>query len=155
MPPQAEGSSRPHAARPLATPGAQRSRATPEATGSSRPALRPTRRAGPADAGQATVEAVAVLPLLVLVALAIGQVLAARSASSLAGGAAEAAAVAILQNRDPRTAGRDAVPGWPEHRVRIRVDGRRITVRLHPRTILPGLAGRLTATATADAGPAS
>ena len=105
-------------------------------------------------AGQATVETVALLPLLVVVALAVGQALAARSAASVAGGAAEAGAVALLQDRDPETTAREALAGWPRSRAAVRVDGRRVVVRLRPRTVLPGLADLLTATASADAGPA-
>ena len=105
------------------------------------------------DGGQATVEAIAVLPLLVLVALAGGQALAARSASTLAAGAAEAGAVALLQDRDPAAAARAAL-GDPAGRAsRVEVRGRGVRVRVRPRTVVPGVAGLLTANATADAGP--
>ena len=104
-------------------------------------------------AGQATVELVALLPIAALVALAIGQLLAAGSAGELAGNAAEAGAAAILQGADPTAAARDALPGWSHERATVRVDGRRVEVRLRPRVVVPGLAGRLEATATADAGP--
>jgi hypothetical protein len=107
------------------------------------------------SAGQATVELVALLPLAVLVALAIGQLLAAGSARELAGNAAEAGAAAILQGADPTAAARDALPGWSRERATVRVDGRRVEVRLRPRVVAPGLAERLEATATADAGPSS
>ena len=105
------------------------------------------------DSGQATVEAVAVLPLLVLVALAGAQVLAARSAATRAAGAAEAGAVAALQDRDPGAAARAALGEGADHGARVEVQGRRVRVRVRPRTVLPGVAGLLTATATADAGP--
>ena len=110
-------------------------------------------RTGPA--GQATVELVALLPLAVVVALAAGQLLAAGAARELAGNAAEAGAAAMLQGGDARQAARETLPGWSRERAALRVDGRRIRVRLEPRTVLPGLASRLTATATADAGPPS
>jgi hypothetical protein len=105
------------------------------------------------DCGQATVEAVAMLPLLVLVALAAAQGLAARSAASLAGGAAQAGAVAMLQERDPTAAARAALGDPESGAATIRVDGTRVTVRVRPRSVLPAVAGLLTATATADAGP--
>ena len=108
-----------------------------------------------AQSGQATVELVAVLPVLVAVGLATGQLLAAGAARELAGNAAEAGAAAMLQGADARDAARAALPGWSRERAELRVDGRRVRVRLAPRTVLPGLASRLTATAVADAGPGS
>ena len=110
--------------------------------------------AAAAGRGQASVELVALLPLALLVALAAGQVLAAGAARDLAGNAAEAGAMAIVQGGDPRAAARDAVPDWSARRVAVRVHGRRVEVRVRPRALLPGLAGPLTAGASADAGPA-
>jgi hypothetical protein len=103
--------------------------------------------------GQATVELVGILPLAVLVALTIGQALAAGAAHELAGHAAEAGAAAIVQDADPREAAREAVPGWSSGRVEVRVRDRSVRVRLRPRAIVPGLADELVATAVADAGP--
>jgi TRAP-type mannitol/chloroaromatic compound transport system permease large subunit len=105
--------------------------------------------------GQATIETVAMLPLLVLVALALGQVLAARAAATLAAGAAEAGAAALLQDRDAADAARSALGDTPHAQATIRITGRRIHVRVRPRVVLPALAEALAATATADAGPAS
>ena len=76
--------------------------------------------------GQATVELVGLLPLAVLVALAIGQLLAAGAARELAGHAAEAGAVALLQGGDPKAAARDALPGWVHGRANVHVAGRRV-----------------------------
>jgi hypothetical protein len=103
--------------------------------------------------GQASVELVALLPLALAVALAVGQVLAAGAARELAGNAAEAGAMAIVQGEDPRAAARDAIPDWSARRVTVRVVGRSVEVRVRPRAVLPGLAGPLTAGASADAGP--
>lgn len=105
--------------------------------------------------GQASVELVALLPLVVAVALALLQALAAGRASELAGHAAHAGAVAIAQGGDGAAAARAALPGWARSRVRIEVRGTRVRVRLTPRTILPGFAALLSASATADAGPAT
>jgi hypothetical protein len=99
------------------------------------------------------VELVALLPLVAVAGLAAGQVLAAGAARELAGNAAEAGAAAMLQGGDAREAARASLPGWSRERAVLRVDGRRVHVRLVPRTFLPGLASRLAATATADAGP--
>lgn len=107
------------------------------------------------SSGQATVELVGMLPLAVLVALTAGQLLAAGLARELAGHAAEAGAVALVQGLDPRQAARDALPGWSAGRVDVVVRERRVRVRVRPRALVPGLAGELAATATADAGPVS
>ncbi|HSS59403.1 MAG TPA: hypothetical protein VLK59_15425 [Solirubrobacteraceae bacterium] len=111
--------------------------------------MSPARAAG----GQASVELVALLPLAALIALAIGQLLAAGSARELAGNAAEAGAAALLQGGDPTAAARDALPGWSRARTTVQVTGRRVEVHVRPRTVVPLLAERLEATATADAGP--
>jgi hypothetical protein len=111
------------------------------------------RRPGRQEGGQATVELVGLLPLAVLVALVIGQLLAAGAARELAGHAAEAGAVALLQGDDPKAAARDAVPGWADDHVTIAVRERTVRVRLQPISVVPGLADRLTATVVADAGP--
>jgi hypothetical protein len=103
--------------------------------------------------GQATVELVGILPLAVLVALVVGQLLAAGAARELAGNAAEAGAAAILQGGDPKGEARDALPGWSEDRADIRVAGREVRVRLRPLAVIPGVADWLAATVVADAGP--
>jgi nitrogen fixation protein FixH len=106
------------------------------------------------ERGQASVELVALAPLVVAVVLAVAQVLAAGAARELAGHAAEAGAVALLQGADAGAAARHAVPGWSRGRLRVRVEQRRVRVRLRPRAFVPGLAGLLEATGAADAGPA-
>lgn len=116
------------------------------------------RRCGAARAsagGQASVELVALVPLVVAVALGILQALAAGRAAELAGHAAQSAAVAIAQGRDGDAGARGALPGWAKRRVRVEVRGTRVRVRVEPPSLIPGLGERLTATATADAGPAS
>jgi hypothetical protein len=105
--------------------------------------------------GQATVELLALLPLALLVALTIAQYLAAGAARETAGNAAEAAAVAILQGADGTAAARAALPGWSRDRAHVRVTGHRVEVRIRPRAVIPLLANRLDAVASADAGPAT
>jgi pilus assembly protein CpaE len=111
-------------------------------------------RAG-GESGQSIVEFVALLPLFVAVAVAILQTLAAGAAEQYAGHAAQSAAVAVAQGRDGAAAARAALPGWARSRVDVRVVKTRVTVRVTPPSLLPGLGARLRATATADAGPAS
>lgn len=104
------------------------------------------------DHGQASVELVAFAPLLLAVVLAAAQLLAAGAARELAGHAAGAGAIALLQGTDPAAAARDAVPGWSRGRVDVRIEGRRVRVRLRPRSFLPALAGLLESTGEAHAG---
>lgn len=105
------------------------------------------------DDGQATVELVALLPLLLVVGLAAAAFVAAQSAGEQAGQAAQAGAMALLQGGDPRAAARAALPRHAHGT--ITVHGHRVTVRVRPPLPLPGLAGPLTTTATADAGGAT
>jgi hypothetical protein len=106
------------------------------------------------ESGQASIELVMVAPLIVLIVLAAAQLLAAGAAGELADHAAEAAAVAVLQGADPTAAARDAVPGWSRDRMSVRMDGRRVRVRLRPPSPIPALAELLEASREADAGPA-
>ncbi len=106
------------------------------------------------QSGQASVELVAMAPVVVGVALVAAQVLAAGVAGELADHAAGAGAMAILQGADPQRAARDAVPGWSRERIDVRIDGRRVRVRMRPRTIMPLLAGQLEAIGVAHAGSA-
>ncbi len=106
-----------------------------------------------AQRGQASVETVALTPLVVLVVLAAAQLLAAGLARTLAADAARAGAVAMLQERAVRRAARDVVPGWARRGLVVRPAGRVVRVRLRPPGLLPGVAGLLEAHARADAGP--
>jgi hypothetical protein len=106
-----------------------------------------------ADAGQASVELVGALPLVIVVALAAFAVISAHAAGEQAGEAAEAGAIAILQDRDPRAAARAALPAAVRQRTAIVIAGTRVHVRVRPRVPLPGLGDRLAASADADAGP--
>lgn len=113
---------------------------------------RAIRGRGAADAGQAAVELVGLLPLIVAVALGVLQALAAGVAVELAGHAAHSGAVAIAEGRDGASAARAALPGWARSRLRVEVRGARVHVEVTPPSLLPGLGARLTAGATADAG---
>jgi hypothetical protein len=104
-----------------------------------------------AESGQATVELVGLVPLLAAVALAAFTAVAAFAAREQADTAAQAGAVALLQDGDPRAAAREALPEAARERARFTLDGRRITVTVRPR--VPLLARALAARASADAGP--
>ena len=103
--------------------------------------------------GQASIELLALAPLLLAVVLAAAQLLAAGAGRELADHAAEAGAIALLQGTDPAAAARDAVPGWSRGRVEVRIAGRRVRVRLRPRSFLPALARMLESAGEAYAGP--
>ena len=107
------------------------------------------------ERGQAIIELVGAVPLVVAVIFGAGQALAAGLARELADHAAEAAAVAVLQGADPRDAARRAVPGWARERVTVRVGADEIRVRLRPPTVVPGTASLLTASASATTGARS
>ena len=107
----------------------------------------------PAQRGQASVELLGALPLLVALGLAALQLLAVGYASILAGNAAEAGALALAGGSgaaDARAGVREALPGWSRARTRVSVDGGRVTVRLRPPSLLQALAERLEVTADAS-----
>ncbi len=108
------------------------------------------RRAPPRGArGQATVEAIALAPVIIAIGLAILQLLAVGYASVLAGNAAEAGALALAAGTDARAGAKQALPGWSRARARVEVDGGRVEVHLRPPSPLKALADGLEVTATA------
>lgn len=105
-----------------------------------------------AQRGQASVELLGVLPLLIALGLAALQLLAVGYASILAGNAAEAGALALAgasSTAEARAGAREALPGWSRARARVSVAGGRVTVRLRPPSLLKLLAERLEVTAEA------
>ncbi|MDA0174803.1 hypothetical protein OJ998_37230 [Solirubrobacter taibaiensis] len=124
----------------------------------SSPRTDPQARGYAGERGQASIEVIGLLPLIVLLALVGFTVVASFTAHEQAGEAAGAGALALLQGgTDPRAAARDALPKSVRSRATITLSGRRVHVRVRPRTALPipGLATRLTRTAHADAGPST
>jgi hypothetical protein len=95
------------------------------------------------DAGQAAVELIGAAALLAIVGLAAFQILAAGHAAAVADGAAEAAALALANGRDPERAAGAAAPGWPRRAMRVERAGGWVRVTLAPRTPLGILRGRL------------
>lgn len=102
------------------------------------------------ERGQATIELLGALPLLVGLGLALAQLLAVGYAAVLAGSAAEAGGLALAAGADPGASARNALPGWGRTRARVAVADGRVTVRLRPPSLLPALARRLEVESTAS-----
>jgi pilus assembly protein CpaE len=89
--------------------------------------------------GQASVEFLAAVPLVLIVAALAAQALAVGYASVLAGNAAEAAALAVAGGADPQVAARAALPAWSRSRARMTVESGEVHLRLRPPTLLHAL----------------
>src|SRR3954451_13487473 len=101
--------------------------------------------------GQSSVEVVAMLPLVAILAFAVLQVLAAGLAAELADHAAEAGAVAVLEGADPHKAARKAIPDWSGAHVDVSIHGKQVRVRVRPPALVPGVGDLLASTAEAKA----
>jgi hypothetical protein len=110
-------------------------------------------RGAPGERGQAAVELLGALPLVLAVAIAAAQLLALGYSSVLAGNAAEAGALALAGGGDARAAARQALPGWSRARVRLSVDDGEVRVRLQPPTLLRALTGEFEVTGRAAVEP--
>ncbi len=101
--------------------------------------------------GQASVEFVALIAVVAVVVAAVVQFLAAGTAQERASAAAEAGAVALLQDADARAAVEAALGGSIE-RSDFEIEGRHVRVTVRPRSLAPWFGDLLAATARADAG---
>ena len=108
------------------------------------------RPSGTDERGQASVELLALAPVVVAAAMAVLAVLAAGRAREIAATAAQAGAMALLQGADAGDAAREVVPPSHRDRLRIVIRGRSVTVHVRPR--VPVLGEPLTASSTAHAG---
>lgn len=90
------------------------------------------------------------VPLLFALGFVIIAVLASFSAREAAGHAAEAGAIALLQDHDGKAAALKSLSGWPKDKVNVQVKGGRVSVRVSPRLPLRGLSKRLTQTSSTD-----
>ena len=102
-------------------------------------------------AGQASVEMLGATVALLLAGLIAFQLLAAGYAAVMADHAAEAAALALVNGRQPRAAAEQALPGWPARALRVRAEGGRAVVTLVPPSPLAFVRDRLSFTAEATA----
>jgi hypothetical protein len=104
------------------------------------------------EGGQASVELLAGLPLLIAVGLVVLQLLAVGYAAVLAGSAAEAGALALAAGGDARAGVREALPGWSRAGAQVSVSGGEVQVRLRPPSPLAAVARRLRVNARAAVG---
>ena len=95
------------------------------------------------ERGQALVEVVGALPLLLLLGLVLLQALAVGYAAVVAGTAAHAGALALAAGGDARAGVRESLPGWSRARARVDVAGGTVRVRLRPPAVLGLLAREL------------
>ena len=105
------------------------------------------------ERGQAAVELLGALPLVLAVAIATAQLLALGYSHVLAGTAAEAGALALAGGGDARTAAREALPGWSRARAHFSVDGGEVRVQFHPPTLVRALTGEFEVTGRAAVEP--
>jgi hypothetical protein len=103
------------------------------------------------DDGQATVELLAAIPLLLLAGCIALQLLVSGYALTLADGAAEAGALALAAGLPPKDAAREALPAWLRDGAAVSVRGGEVTVRLRPPSPLPAVADHLTLSSSAFA----
>lgn len=106
------------------------------------------------ESGQATVELLAGIPVLLLAGLVALQLLLAGYALTLADGAAEAGALALAAGQPAKSSAQAALPGWADDDAQVSVRGGEVVVRLRPPSPISALADRLAVTSTAFARPA-
>ena len=92
------------------------------------------------ERGQASLELLAGVPLLLLAGLACLQLLAVGYALTLADGAVEAGAIALATGAPAGSAARDAMPGWAEDDLEVETAGGRVTVHVRPPALFAPLA---------------
>lgn len=106
------------------------------------------------ERGQATVELLAVIPLLLIAGAIALQLLLVGYALTLADGAAEAGALALSAGRPAKSAAEGSLPSWAEDKTEIAVRGGEVTVRLVPPSLLAAVGDRLAVTSSSYARPA-
>ena len=106
----------------------------------------------PGERGQATVELLGALPVLLVIGLVVAQALAVGYAAVQAGTAAEAGALALASGADAEAGVRESLPGWRRADARVRVRRQTVWVVLRPPSALRVVADRLEVHAHASVG---
>jgi hypothetical protein len=101
------------------------------------------------ERGQSSVELVAGLPALLLLAVVVMQLLAVGYTAVLAGDAAEAGALAMARGGLPEAAARSAIPGWARGGMQVRRAVGAVHVQMRPPRLVPWAGGLLRVRATA------
>ena len=105
--------------------------------------------------GQASVELLAALPVLVLAAAFALQLLLVGYTLTIADGAAEAGALAGAAGQDAGSAARNALPGWARGRSRVSAEEGGVRVEVRPPAPLPVIGEALTVSSEAWSRPPS
>ena len=105
------------------------------------------------ERGQASVELLGGLPLLLLLGLFLFQLLAVGYSAVLAGNAAEAAALAVAGGGSAEKAARQGLPGWSRAGMEVKSRTGRIEVVLKPPSPIPALGSALRVRAEAAIEP--
>ena len=95
------------------------------------------------ERGQASVELLGAVPVVLLVGLVAFQFLAVGYAKVQAGSAAEAGALALVAGGDPAAAARESLPGWSRAGARVTEDQGSVTVILRTPSPLAAVAREL------------
>jgi hypothetical protein len=98
---------------------------------------------GARESGQASIELIGAVPVMLVAGAALFQLLAVGAAFVLAGTSAEAGALALAVGGDPYVAARNAIPGSERNRLDVQVDGGWVHVWVRPRSAIPGLLDRV------------
>lgn len=106
------------------------------------------------ESGQATVELLAAVPLLLLAGSIALQLLLTGYTLSLADGAAEAGALALAAGQPAKAAAEESLPDWADDDSEVSVNGGEVKVRLKPPSLFPAVGDRLSVTSTSFARPA-
>ena len=101
------------------------------------------------ERAQASVETVALIPVLLILTVAVWQAVLAGWALVSAESAARAAARAALAGSPPRPAALAALPAGMRSGAGVRLAGRTVTVRVRIPAVLPGFALAVSASAAA------
>ena len=108
-----------------------------------------TRPDGGGERGQASVELLAAVPLLLLTGAVALQLSVAGYALTLADGAAEAGSLALVAGLPPGPAVRAALPDWAKEDIQVEARNGRITVRHASPSPFEALSRGLTVSSTA------
>ena len=103
--------------------------------------------------GQASVELLGAVPVLVVLGLFLFQALAVGYAVVLAANAAEAGALSLAGGGDAEEAAREALPGWSRAGMKVEAGDGRVEVSLEPPSPIEALGDELMVTSEAAARP--